>query len=219
MTEVKRSVDENGVVHFTQENAPTVHVKIENKTEQSKDELWTDLKLSIVEKYKDLGVEFDADTIQNKADLDNAGRILVELEKKDKEKLDAESNKLLDLHGQNETAMLNYNQIHGTTYQLDKDSDLPISMMTAETPEELVAICENNAKMGDKERQRILSQLTSKMIKPNKLDMQYEGNIKDFMRSPKIINEFDSEEVKRQKENFNNKLKNNRVNWTNINDY
>ena len=97
--------------------------------------------------------------------------------------------------------------------------DVPISMVSAATPEELVAICEKKAKIGDKESQRVLSQLTGKMVKSGKLDMEYEGDIKDFMRSPKIINEFDSEEVKRQKENFNNKLKNNRCKWSNINDY
>ncbi len=66
------------------------------------------------------------------------------------------------------------------------------------------------------EYKRIQSKLLKKMISGNKpLDMTFLGSSKDFLRSELPIRELDSEEIRQQKIDYNNRLKANRTNWRN----
>ena len=217
MSETKRTVDENGVVHFSKDDSsPTVHVQVENQTEISKDELWNEMKRGISEQYEKRGITFDVNTIQNKEDLDNAAQVLNDI--KNKEKLEAKMNKSAPSGG--DTAMLNYNQLHGTTYQLDRDSDLPLDMCEFDNEQSMINELNRRAKNNDESAKKALSQLTNKQFKGSKLlDVEFQGSSKDFLRNEKKINEFDSDELKAKKEAFNERLRRNRTNWSNISDY
>jgi hypothetical protein len=69
--------------------------------------------------------------------------------------------------------------------------------------------CDNKA-----DYQRLMSKLTKKVIQSSKpLDMTFMGSSKEFIKSPKPINEFDSVEVKAQKNAYSDKLRANRTNW------
>jgi len=216
MNEVKKTTDENGIVHFSKEVPKAdVTVTIEDTTSTAKSELWNNMKREIQGKYEENGLPLDVDTLNSKEAMDNAVEILKAVETKNKEK--SESSK--DLHG-GDTAWLNSNQVSGHTMQLDKDSDLPISMITASSAEDLIQIASEKARQGDKDSQQVLSKLTRKIIhNPKPIDMEFQGSIKDFMRNEKKINFGDSEEVRGKKEVFNNNLRKNRSNWSDKNEY
>jgi len=210
MTEVKKTVDSNGVIHYGNSNDINATIMVENKTELDKSEVWDELVRGISDGFKKHGIEFDTSTISTKADLDNNARILNQLEQK--EKAEASNNRNIDLHG-GDTARWDSNQVNGKI-QLDKNSDLPLEYISCENVNDLISVVESKAKSGDKPSQEFLSKITSKMIRsPKALDLTFEGSSKDFLRQEKKINLGDSEEVRQKKEEFNDNLRKNRTNW------
>ncbi len=95
------------------------------------------------------------------------------------------------------------------------DSNIDINWLSAESPEALIHIATERAKKGDTESQKVLNKLTRKLVKHG-FEFEFQGNTKDFLRSPKHINDMDSEETKRLKQEFNSKLAANRCQWKEI---
>jgi hypothetical protein len=219
MTEVKKSVDSNGIIHYGNPNDVNVRFTIDadKNTEHLEDkleekeaenrELSNKLEqiatLEFSKQCQQYGLDASTSTPE---DLENA-------------KAERKINRSAPT-GQSETAQLNYQQLTGqTTYQLDHNSDLPIEMISAETPEELIAIANKKAQQGDKDSQHVLSQFTKKLVKGKGIDMEFEGDIRDFLRQEPIIRENDSNEVKFAKQAKIDRLKRNRTNWRELNDY
>jgi len=103
-----------------------------------------------------------------------------------------------------------------TSYPLDEETPLELQWMEFPTQEALINEVNRRAKKGDVEALKVRAQLTKKMLKAGKLDMEYQGSLRSLMTSPKNISENDSDADKRKKIIFNEKLKRDRTNWKSL---
>jgi hypothetical protein len=96
-------------------------------------------------------------------------------------------------------------------------SEIPSEWLKANSVPELLNAIEKLSHVAEnkEEYKQIMSRLTKKVIR-GKIDMEFHGSSKDFMRTAKIINENDSDEIKSRKEIFNARLRANRQNWKNL---
>jgi hypothetical protein len=106
-----------------------------------------------------------------------------------------------------ETAMLQ------SQYRLDNDSDTDLGWIKASSEEELIAIAQSRAKKGDRESQEFLKEISKRVVKNGRLDIEFSGNIRDFSRSLLPTSEFMNSEEKERRDRINSYLKKNRVNW------
>lgn len=112
-----------------------------------------------------------------------------------------------------DTSRLTTEQATGHTFKIDPiDSQIELSWLKADTPEQLINIVNKRAKAGDKESQAVLNKLTRKVAKQT-FDWSYDGSPKQMLKHDLIINEFDSAELKAQKQLHNERLMANRVAW------
>jgi len=211
MTEIEKTIDKDGVVHFTnaKENQ-TLHVEIENKSEFDKELVWDELKLGIVNKLKEKGIDYSADLITNKEQLDNAGRVLSQLEEREK----SESNLYKSAPTGGDTSWL-MDDKEQNTIQLDENTDINNLEFSDET--QLITALNTLSDKNNPTAKKLLGKLSKKVLESKKnCEYELQSPIKDVFKEYKIINEFDSEEKKRQKETFNNKLKKSRSNWVEV---
>jgi hypothetical protein len=121
----------------------------------------------------------------------------------------------------NESTSREYKERQSVKVADIEGSDVPVEWVKANSIPELInTITELSHKAENKEEyQRILSRMTKKLIHNSKpLDMTFTGSNTDFIKTPKIIGEFDSNELREKKEAYNNRLRMNRCqNWKNTN--
>jgi hypothetical protein len=103
------------------------------------------------------------------------------------------------------------------TYQLDiANSDIEPSWIKGKNAEDAIAQTEQLAKIGNVGCQRILSKLCKRALKSG-IDIEFEGESRLLLKHDLPISEFDSTEVKQQKQAYNQKLRENRLKWRNLN--
>jgi hypothetical protein len=195
-----------------------VTVKIENQTELEKDLLWDEMRQGIVEKYKEKGIAFDANTLQSKADLDNAAQILLDMDKRA-----TQENTYWD-KGVRGGDTVNYysegQQTGKTTYQLDENSNIDLDWAKFDSTEDMILILNKQAKKNDPQAIKALNQLTKKMLHNSKpIDWEYNGKLKSLITAGTPILESDPENVKIAKEKRNEAVRKDRCNWRILSSY
>ena len=103
------------------------------------------------------------------------------------------------------------------TISLD-GSYIPSDMIFGKTPtdvlEKIETLAKSQAENAD-EYKKILSKVAKKALTSDKsLSLTFKGDNRLFLRTPKKIGEFDSQEIKEIKEKYNEKLRQNRTNWS-----
>ena len=92
------------------------------------------------------------------------------------------------------------------------------SWVNGDSPEEVISKVEHLSRVADNKAdyQKIMSKLARKMLHGKPISIQFEGSLKDMVKSPKAIGEFDDEETKELKRAFNERLRANRTKWRQI---
>lgn len=92
------------------------------------------------------------------------------------------------------------------------------SWVKGSTAQEVISKIEHLSHVADNKAdfQHIKSKLTRKMLHSDKpLDIIFQGSSKEFIKSEIPISEFDSDSLKSKKTSYNERLRQNRVNWLN----
>ncbi|MGA3059585.1 MAG: hypothetical protein ABSD92_04360 [Candidatus Bathyarchaeia archaeon] len=189
-----------------------VRISIENKSEWDKELLWSELKEGIINRYQEKGIQFDPNTIQNKADLDNAANILSSIEAR--EKAEAEINKPTP-SGQTETANFYSPQQQGTqqtSYQLDESTDL--NQLEFSDENQLIEALNTLNKKKNPQAKQILGTLAKKAFKNKNQEFVFEGRTKDLMRPDLPISPNMPESEQQIRGQYNENLRKNRCAWT-----
>ena len=105
-----------------------------------------------------------------------------------------------------------------TLHNIDwANSDLDPSWVKGKNEAEVIAVTEDLAKQGNLQANAIIQKLTRKILHSDKaLSIEFHGDSKLFMKSPKPIPEFCSAEDKARLESYNSMLKTNRQKWKNL---
>ena len=92
------------------------------------------------------------------------------------------------------------------------------SWVKGDSAEEVISKVEHLSQVADNKAdyQKIMSKLARKMLHGKPISIQFEGSLKDMVKSPKTIGEFDDEETKELKRAFNERLRANRTKWRRI---
>jgi hypothetical protein len=95
-----------------------------------------------------------------------------------------------------------------------EDSDVPTEWVKGNSALDVLNKVEQLSKIAENkdEYKKILGKLAKKSLTGNKaLDMTFTGSNVDFVRMPKLIGEWDSDELKAHKQKYNEKLRKNRT--------
>lgn len=111
-----------------------------------------------------------------------------------------------------------YEQPKRDGFQIE-GSDIDPLWIKGSTVEKVINLVNKCAREANNKEtfQRIQGRLLKKTITGSKpLSIEFQGSNKDFLRSPMPINEFDSKEIREQKEKRNERLRENRTNWREV---
>jgi len=116
-----------------------------------------------------------------------------------------------------ETAYWNNSQVSGgSTYPSDSEG-LPVSMLEAESPQELIQIL-NSRK--DPDAKLALNKLNTKVVKSGKgINWEFNGRLLDLVKGDIPINENDADNVKISKAQKNAKTRKSRTSWRDLNEF
>jgi hypothetical protein len=204
---MSEETENKNIIRFPAETQK-VNVRIEDHTSTAKSELWDDMKRQIESKYAENGISFNIDTLNTTEDMNNAVEILNGIEAK--KKLEAEIDKKPPVGG--DTSWL-YPQKEQNSIQLDSSTDP--STLEFEDENQLIEALNTLNEKKNPQAAQILGKMSKKALAKTQ-EWELESPVKEIMKDYKIIHEFDSEEKKRQKEAFNERLKRLKSNWVEI---
>jgi hypothetical protein len=196
-----------------------INVQIENKTEIGKDELWNSVRREVQEKYARFGISFDASQIHDKEGLDQNIEILKGLEGKKK----AEEKQNPPKGGDTENFYSQGQQTGKAETLKNVDSDMPISWLEFEDEKEMISTLNRLKREGSPEQRKQATVALSKLEKKafskssDRLDIEFEGNLRDLSKRCLPIKEGMTEEEKQRIQAYNESIIRKRTAWKNKN--